>query len=178
MIEAAERWKLPLVFMTDTLGALPTLAAERRGQSRAIAKAITAAGSHPYPVISVIAGALGSGGGLATTPFGRHTVMLDSALAFVSEPRSMASILYNVANPTDEQVSMTLETVRASAADLQAQGLVDTVVADSDNPYRTAADLRKSIIEGLEKQQGKSPRRLRAETDKQLTPKMIGRSGK
>ena len=90
----------------------------------------------------------------------------------------MASILYNVANPTDEQVSMTLETVRASAADLQAQGLVDTVVADSDNPYRTAADLRKSIIEGLEKQQGKSPRRLRAETDKQLTPKMIGRSRK
>ena len=178
MIEAAERWKLPLVFMTDTLGALPTLAAERRGQSRAIAKAITAAGSHPFPVVSVITGALGSGGGLATTPFGRHTVMLDSALAFVSEPRSMASILYSVANPTEEQVSMTLETVRASAADLQAQGLVDTVVTDSDNPYRTAADLRKAIIEGFENQQGKSPRRLRAETDKRLTPKMIGRDRK
>jgi len=84
----------------------------------------------------------------------------------------MASILYNVANPTDEQVSMTLETVRASAADLQAQGLVDTVVADSDNPYRTAADLRKSIIEGLEKQQGKSPRQLRAAADKRLATKM------
>lgn len=172
MIEAAERWKLPLVFMTDTLGALPTLAAERRGQSRAIAKAITAASSHPYPVISVITGALGSGGGLATTPFGRHTVMLDSALAFVSEPRSMASILYSVANPTEEQVSMTLETVRASAADLQAQGLVDTVVTDSDNPYKTVADLRKAIIEGFEKQQGKSPRQLRAATDKKLATKM------
>jgi len=172
MIEAAERWKLPLVFMTDTLGALPTLAAERRGQSRAIANAITAAGSHPYPVISVITGALGSGGGLATTPFGRHTVMLDSALAFVSEPRSMASILYSVANPTEEQVSMTLETVRASAADLQAQGLVDTIVADGENPYRTAADLRKAIIEGFENQQGKSPRQLRAATDKKLATKM------
>lgn len=172
MIEAAERWKLPLVFMTDTLGALPTLAAERRGQSRAIAKAITAASSHPYPVISVITGALGSGGGLATTPFGRHTVMLDSALAFVSEPRSMASILYSTANPTEEQVSMTLETVRASAADLQAQGLVDTVVTDGENPYRTAADLRKSIIEGFEKQQGKSPRQLRAMADKKLATKM------
>ncbi|HSW92629.1 MAG TPA: carboxyl transferase domain-containing protein [Patescibacteria group bacterium] len=178
MIEAAERWKLPIVFMTDTLGALPTLAAERRGQSRAIAEAIAAASSHPYPVISVITGALGSGGGLATTPFGRHTVMLDSALAFVSEPRSMASILYNTANPTDEQVSMTLETVRASAADLQAQGLVDTVVTDSNNPYQTVADLRRAIIEGFEKQVGKSPRRLRAETDKRLTPKMIGRSRK
>ena len=90
----------------------------------------------------------------------------------------MASILYSVANPTEEQVSMTLETVRASAADLQAQGLVDTVVTDGDNPYRTAADLRKAIIEGFEKQQGKSPRRLRAETDKRLTPKMIGRDRK
>lgn len=172
MIEAAERWKLPLVFMTDTLGALPTLAAERRGQSRAIAKAITAASSHPYPVISVITGALGSGGGLATTPFGRHTVMLDSALAFVSEPRSMASILYSVANPTDEQVSMTLETVRAAAGDLQEQGLVDTVVTDSENPYKTVADLRAAIIEGFEKQQGKSPRQLRAAADKRLATKM------
>ena len=177
MIEAAERWKLPLVFMTDTLGALPTLAAERRGQSRAIAKAITAASSHPYPVISVITGALGSGGGLATTPFGRHTVMLDSALAFVSEPRSMASILYSTANPTEEQISMTLETVRASATDLQTQGLVNTVVADSENPYQTAADVRKAIIDGFEKQQGKSPRQLRAETDKNLATRMtqVGR---
>lgn len=172
MIEAAERWKLPLVFMTDTLGALPTLAAERRGQSRAIAKAITAASSHPYPVVSVITGALGSGGGLATTPFGRHTVMLDSALAFVSEPRSMASILYSVANPTEEQVSMTLETVRAAAADLREQGLVDTVVTDSENPYKTVADVRAAIIEGFEKQQGKSPRQLRAAADKRLATKM------
>jgi len=173
MIEAAERWKLPLVFMTDTLGALPTLAAERRGQSRAIAKAITAASSHPYPVISVITGALGSGGGLATTPFGRHTVMLDSALAFVSEPRSMASILYSAAHPTEEQVSMTLATVRASAEDLRSQGLVDTIVTDSDNPYQTVANVRRAIIEGFEKQQGISPRQLRADADKRLATKMI-----
>jgi acetyl-CoA carboxylase carboxyl transferase subunit beta len=175
MIEAAERWKLPIVFMTDTLGALPTIAAERRGQSRAIAEAIAAAGSHPYPVISIITGALGSGGGLATTPFGRHTVMLDSALAFVSEPRSMASILYTTATPTDGQVEYTLEHVRPAAHDLQQQGLVDVVVSDSNNPYQTVADLRRAIIEGFEKQQGKSPRRLRAETDKRLMPKMIGR---
>lgn len=178
MIEAAKRWKLPIVFMTDTLGALPTLAAERRGQSSAIAKAIAAAGSYPYPVVSIITGALGSGGGLATTPFGRHTVMLDSALAFVSEPRSMASILYTTATPSEGQVEYTLEHVRPAAHDLHRQGLVHTVVSDSNNPYQTVADLRRAIIDGLEKQQGKSPRRLRAETDKQLTPKMIGRGRK
>lgn len=175
MIEAAERWQLPIVFLTDTLGALPSMAAERRGQSRAIAQAIKAAGSHPYPTISVVTGALGSGGGLATTPFGRQTIMLDSALAFVSEPRSMASILYNVANPTQEQIAMTLETVRATAADLQAQGLVDTVVYDGENPYRTVNDLRGAIINALEKQRGHGARKLRQIAAQRLTPKMISK---
>lgn len=175
MVRAAERWKLPVVFLTDTLGALPSMAAERRGQSRAIAEAIKAAGSHPYPTISVVTGALGSGGGLATTPFGRETIMLDSALAFVSEPRSMASILYAVANPSQEQVAMTLETVRATAADLQAQGLVDTIVQDDDNPYRTASNLREAIVDAYTKQRGLNARKLRQQAATRLSPKMISK---
>lgn len=172
MIEAAKRWKLPLVFMTDTLGALPTLAAERRGQSRAIANMITAASSYPYPVVSIITGALGSGGGLATTPFGRRTIAIGTSLAFVAEPQSMTTILYKNANPTQEQISMTLKTVRASAEDLKAQGLVDVIVEDSDNPYQTVADIRRGVISGIEEQQGKSPRQLRAEADRRLATKM------
>ncbi len=175
MLDAAERWKLPVVFFTDTLGALPTLAAERRGQSRAIAHLIRTAGSYPYPTVSVITGGLGSGGGLATTPFGRQTVMLDSALGFVSEPRSMASILYSEANPSDEQVAMTLETSRSSAEDLRRQGLVDTIVTDSDNPYETAQSIRQAIIDGYEKQRALSPRRLRALGAERLSPRMIGK---
>ena len=175
MLEAAERWKLPVVFMTDTLGALPTMGAERRGQSRAIAESIKSAGSYPYPTISVITGALGSGGGLGTTPFGRETIMFDSALAFVSEPGSMASILYNTAHPTNEQVAMTLETVRASATDLKADGLVDTVVTDADNPYETAASLRDAIVEAYRRQHGLTPRQLRARAANRLTPKMIAK---
>lgn len=175
MMQAAERWKLPIVFLTDTLGALPTMAAERRGQSRAIAESIRTASAHPYPTISIITGALGSGGGLASTPFGRQTIMLDSALAFVSEPRSMASILYNVANPTIEQIGMTLETVKASASDLRAQGLVDTIIADAENPHDTAAALRSAIIDALKQQQGISRRSLRAQAAGRLTPKMINK---
>ena len=176
MMEAAERWKLPIVFLTDTLGALPTIAAERRGQSRAIARAIKTAGSYPYPTISVITGALGSGGGLATTPFGRDTIMLDSALAFVSEPVSMASILYRTESPTLEQVAMTLETIKASAQDLRAQGLVDTIVDDGDNPYVTAQALRQAVVAAYEKQRRMSPRRLRRDAAARLTPKMISRN--
>src|SRR5699024_2093947 len=138
LIDAAERWELPIVFFTDTLGALPTMAAERRGQSRAIAQSVQRAAPHPYPTVSVITGAMGSGGRLATTPFGRETIMLDAALGCVSEPGSTATILYNASNPTVEQVAMTLETMKASATDLKAQGLVDTIVHDADDPHVTA----------------------------------------
>ena len=175
MMEAAERWELPIIFFTDTLGALPTMAAERRGQSRAIAQSIKKAASHPYPTVSVISGAMGSGGGLATTPFGRETIMLDSALGFVSEPRSTATILYAEANPSVEQVGMTLETMKASAEDLKAQGLVDTIVEDADSPYVTAHSLRQAIVEGFNQQQGLSPRRLRQKADDRLRPKTLGR---
>ena len=175
MMQAAQRWGLPIVFFTDTLGALPTMAAERRGQSRAIAQSIKTSASHPYPTVSVITGAMGSGGGLATTPFGRHTVMLDSALGFVSEPRSTATILYNEANPTVEQVAMTLETMRASADDLKAQGLVDTIVRDHPDPYETAQELRAAIIEGYNRQHGLTPRRLRQKADERLRPRTLGK---
>lgn len=175
MITAAERWELPVVFFTDTLGAMPSMAAERRGQSRAIAQSIKRAASHPYPTVSVITGAMGSGGGLATTPFGRETIMFDSALGFVSEPRSTASILYSVANPTIEQVGMTLETMKASALDLKAQGLVDTIVHDADNPAATARELRSAIIKGYNAQHGLNPRRLRRQADERLRPRTLGK---
>jgi acetyl-CoA carboxylase carboxyl transferase subunit beta len=175
MMQAAQRWGLPIVFFTDTLGALPTMAAERRGQSRAIAQSIKTSASHPFPTVSVIAGAMGSGGGLATTPFGRHTVMLDSALGFVSEPRSTATILYNEANPTVDQVAMTLETMRASADDLRHQGLVDTIVTDAEDPYRTAREVRTAIVEGYNRQVGLTPRRLRQKADERLRPRTLGK---
>lgn len=175
MMNAAQRWGLPIVFLTDTLGALPTMAAERRGQSRAIAQSIKTSASHPFPTVSVITGAMGSGGGLATTPFGRHTIMLDSALGFVSEPRSTATILYNEANPSVEQVAMTLETMRASADDLRAQGLVDTIVHDADDPYDTVRALREAIIDGYNRQHGLTPRRLRQKADERLRPRTLGR---
>ncbi|MFX0540011.1 carboxyl transferase domain-containing protein [Ornithinimicrobium sp. Y1847] len=175
MMDAADRWGLPIVFFTDTLGALPTMAAERRGQSRAIAQSIKKSASHPYPTVSIITGAMGSGGGLATTPFGRETIMLDSALGFVSEPRSTATILYNEANPTVDQVGMTLETMKASADDLKAQGLVDTIVHDGDDPYETSRALRAAIIEGYNKQHGLTPRRLRQKADERLRPRTLGK---
>jgi acetyl-CoA carboxylase carboxyl transferase subunit beta len=146
VLEMGERLGLPALFITDTLGARPTLESERRGQSRAIAKAILKGIDYSQPVITVVAGALGSGGGLATTPLADHVIMLEKAMAFVAEPRSAASILYKTATPTHEQVKVTVSTMRSTAADQLDLGLVDEVVAEDANPFVTAESLHASIL--------------------------------
>jgi acetyl-CoA carboxylase carboxyl transferase subunit beta len=146
ILELGERLGLPALFITDTLGARPTLESERRGQSRAIAKAILKGIDYSQPVITVVAGALGSGGGLATTPMADHVIMLEKAMAFVAEPRSAASILYKTPTPTHEQVKVTVSTMRSTAADQLDLGLVDEVVPEDANPYVTAELLHASIL--------------------------------
>ena len=110
MLEMGERLHLPALFVTDTLGAQPThsrasAAVELAGhRARRSCKGI----DYSEPVISLVAGALGSGGGLATTPMADHVIMLEKAMAYVAEPRSAASILYKTPNPTHDEVRITL----------------------------------------------------------------------
>jgi acetyl-CoA carboxylase carboxyl transferase subunit beta len=146
MLDIGERLGLPALFVTDTLGAKPTLESERRGQSRAIARSILKGIDYSEPVITVVAGALGSGGGLATTPMADHVIMLEKAMAFVAEPRSAASILYKTASPTHEQVKVTVSTMRSTAADQLDLGLIDEVVAEDPNPFVTIEHLHQAIL--------------------------------
>jgi acetyl-CoA carboxylase carboxyl transferase subunit beta len=146
MLDIGERLRLPAVFVTDTLGAKPTLESERRGQSRAIARSILKGIDYSEPVITVVAGALGSGGGLATTPMADHVIMLEKAMAFVAEPRSAASILYKTPNPTHDQVKVTVSTMRSTAADQLDLGLIDEVVPEDPNPFVTVEHLHQAIL--------------------------------
>jgi acetyl-CoA carboxylase carboxyl transferase subunit beta len=146
MLDIGERLGLPALFVTDTLGAKPTLESERRGQSRAIARSILKGIDYSEPVITVVAGALGSGGGLATTPMADHVIMLEKAMAFVAEPRSAASILYKTPAPTHEQVKVTVSTMRSTAADQLDLGLIDEVVSEDPNPFVTVEHLHHAIL--------------------------------
>ena len=146
LLDIGERLGLPAIFVTDTLGAKPTLESERRGQSRAIARSILRGIDYREPVITVVAGALGSGGGLATTPMADHVIMLEKAMAFVAEPRSAASILYKTPNPSHEQVKVTVSTMRSTAADQLDLGLIDEVVTEDANPFVTVENLHLAIL--------------------------------
>ncbi len=162
MLEMGERLHLPALFVTDTLGAKPTLESERRGQSRAIARSILKGIDYSEPVITLVAGALGSGGGLATTPMADHVMMLEKAMAYVAEPRSAASILYKTPSPTHDQVRMTLATMRSTAADQLSLGLIDEVVSEDPNPFVTVENVHRSILKSYAELKELSERKLRS----------------
>lgn len=79
-------------------------------------------------MISLVAGALGNGGGPATTPMADHVMMLEKAIAYVAELRSAASILYKTPDPSRDQIRTTLATMRSSAQDQLELGLIDEVI--------------------------------------------------
>jgi acetyl-CoA carboxylase alpha subunit/acetyl-CoA carboxylase beta subunit len=168
MLEMGERLHLPALFITDTLGAKPTLESERRGQSRAIARSILKGIDYSEPVISLVAGALGSGGGLATTPMADHVIMLEKAMAYVAEPRSAASILYKTPNPSRDEVRITLATMRSTAKDQLDLGLIDEVIPEDPNPFVTVERLNASIMKSYIELAQLSERKLRSRRQERI----------
>jgi acetyl-CoA carboxylase alpha subunit/acetyl-CoA carboxylase beta subunit len=168
MLEMGERLHLPALFVTDTLGAKPTLESERRGQSRAIARSILKGIDYSEPVITLVAGALGSGGGLATTPMADHVMMLEKAMAYVAEPRSAASILYKTPTPTHDQIRMTLATMRSTAQDQLSLGLIDEVIGEDPNPFVTVEQIHRAILKAYAELSALSERRLRSRRQERI----------
>jgi acetyl-CoA carboxylase carboxyl transferase subunit beta len=168
MLGLGERWELPVVFFTDTLGAKPTIAGEEQNQMFRIASAIARSLRYRYPVLTVVTGALGSGGGLTVGPNADWFAMLDRSLAFVAEARSAASILYKTSQPTREQVKETLATMRATAWDQKDLGLIDEVIAESPDPYVTAVNIHDALAHAYGELHGLSARQLRRRRDTRL----------
>lgn len=164
MLALGKRLGLPLILFTDTLGAKPTLEAEKQGQAREIAEAISAVDQYPNPVISVITGGLGSGGGLATS-IGDFTLMLEDAMLFVAEPEASASILYRTANPSTEDIMQTIKTMGATAKDQKRQGIVDEVIREGEK-QETVQAIREAIARSYTKIQDLSQEKLLERRDK------------
>lgn len=168
MLDAGERWKLPAVFLGDTLGAKPTLETEKNNQMRRIGDAILRPTTYKRPVITVVTGALGSGGGLAVAPNIDHFAMLADSFAFVAEPRSATSILYATAEPKKEQIMLTLSTMSATADDQYRLNLSDETIPVSQDPYQTARNVRNSIARAMLELQGLSDRHLRGRRERRI----------
>jgi acyl-CoA carboxylase subunit beta len=168
MLEFGKRLKLPVVFLTDTLGANPTLESEKAGQSERISRSILASIEYPYPAMSIIVGALGSGGGLATTPVGDYTAILENGMAFVAEPYSQTSILNNDANPSKEQVKYYLRQMKSTAQDQLRMGFVDEIIQEGENPHIMARNIYYGLAKSFIELQKHSAGRRMAKRDRKI----------
>lgn len=121
----AEKFNLPILFLIDTPGAFPGIAAEERGQSEAIAKNLYELSSLNTKTIAVVIGEGGSGGALAVGVSDRLAMMKYSVFSVIS-PEGCAAILWSDGSKSENAT----KAMKITAEDLKEQGLIDDVIEE------------------------------------------------
>jgi acetyl-CoA carboxylase carboxyl transferase subunit alpha len=150
LMQLADRFQLPVVTLVDTPGAFPGVQAEERGQAEAIARSTEQSLALKVPMVAVIVGEGGSGGAVAIAAANR-VLMFEHAVYSVISPEGCASILWRTADKAADAA----EAMRITAADLQALGVVDRVLAEpiggaQRDPEAAIGSLKGAVIEELD----------------------------
>jgi len=141
----AERFRLPIVTLIDTMGAYPGVGAEERGVAQAIADNILAMSEMRVPIVSVVIGEGGSGGALGIGMADRLCI-LEHAYYSVISPEGCAAILWKSADKKAEAANA----LKLTANNLLKMGIADEIVpepiggAHRDHKQMTAT--LKSVI--------------------------------
>lgn len=156
MLAFAERMGIPVVSLVDTFGAVPTIEAEQRGQSRAISDSLMAVHKYKKTFLTYIIGALGSGGGLAMTGLNEDVNMVEDGTAYVAEPGSATSILTGVVDPEPKVIARTMKTMRVTAQDQKELQIVDHVIpvgkiGPEAEPLVFVENIIQDVAENLER---------------------------
>ena len=157
MMKLAEKFDRPIFTLVDTPGAYPGIDAEERGQAEAIAVNLREMAKLRVPVIVTITGEGGSGGALAIG-VGDRISMLENAVYSVITPEGCAAILWKDA----KQASRAAASMKMTAQDLFALGLVDEVVPEPpdgahENWDAAAALLQESLKRALNLLENENP---------------------
>lgn len=160
LMQAAARFKAPVITLIDTPGAYPGLGAEERGQSEALARNILEMSALPTPIISVVIGEGGSGGALALGVADR-IVMFENSVYSVISPEGCAAILWKDASQRERAA----EALKLTADDLLRLGLVDEIVAEPVggahyDPEAAGESLRAALLKHLTELRKIRPERL------------------
>ncbi len=150
LLKTAERFKLPVVTLIDTMGAYPGVSSEERGQSEAIARNLFEMSQLEVPIVSVVIGEGGSGGALAIGVCDR-LLMLQYAVYSVISPEGCASILWKSADKKEAAA----EAMGLTAESLQELGLVDAVLPEPlggahRNHEAMGATLKSALLHHLD----------------------------
>ncbi len=125
LMDMADRFGLPVIFLVDTAGAYPGKGAEERGQSEAIARSTEKCLQIKTPLVSVIIGEGGSGGAVAFATSDR-LLMLEHSVYSVISPEGCASILWKDAGKMKDAA----EALHLTAQDMATLGVADEVISE------------------------------------------------
>lgn len=137
----AEKFSLPILFLIDTPGAYPGIAAEERGQSEAIARNLFEFANLKTPIIAVVIGEGGSGGALAIGVADKLAMMRNSVFSVIS-PEGCAAILWN--DPSKQEQAT--KAMKITADDLKSLNLIDDVI---EEPINGAHRDKESAVKAL-----------------------------
>jgi len=127
IMQMAEKFGFPVITFVDTPGAYPGIGAEERGQAEAIAYNLKTIARLKTPIINVIIGEGGSGGGLGIG-FGDSLLMLEYAFYSVISPEGCAAILWKDQGPS--AVEQAAENLGLRAQKLFELGIIDKIIPE------------------------------------------------
>ncbi len=150
VMKLAEKFKLPVITLIDTMGAYPGIGAEERGQGEAIARNLIGMASLEVPIIGAVIGEGASGGALGIG-LCDHFLMMENTWYSVISPEGCASILYRDAARAEDAA----DALKLIPDDLKKIGICDTIINEPDGGahrnFNASADLlQTALIESLD----------------------------
>ncbi len=163
VMQEAEKFGFPVVTLVDTPGAYPGIGGEERGQAEAIATNLKTLATLKVPIVSVVIGEGGSGGGLGIG-FGDQLMMLEYSFYSVISPEGCAAILWK----DQDAVEQAAENLGLRASTLLELGIIDRIIPEPPggahiDPEQTYRNVDKFLYQALKKLEGKPVDELLAE---------------
>jgi|TARA_B110000467_G_scaffold14473_1_gene12480 acetyl-CoA carboxylase carboxyl transferase subunit alpha len=145
LMKLAEKFKIPVLTIIDTIGAYPGLGAEERGQAEAIARNLFEMARLNVPVISIVIGEGASGGALGIGVADRLLCFENTWYSVIS-PEGCASILFRDATRAPEAA----DSMKVTAQDLYDMGIADKIIQEPEGGahlnYDESATIMKEVI--------------------------------
>jgi acetyl-CoA carboxylase carboxyl transferase subunit alpha len=163
VMRIAEKYGFPVLTFIDTPGAYPGIGAEERGQAEAIAYNLKVIARLRTPIINVVIGEGGSGGGLGIG-FGDALLMLENSFYSVISPEGCAAILWN----DQGMMEQAAENLGIRSQKLLELGIIDKIIPEPPggahiDPEQTFRNVDKVLSPTLKKLESKPIEELLSE---------------
>ncbi len=156
VMQEAEKFGFPVITLIDTPGAYPGIGAEERGQAEAIAYNLKTIALLKTPIINVVIGEGGSGGGLGIG-FGDQLMMLEHSFYSVISPEGCAAIVWKDQTAVEEAA----DNLGIRATTLLEFGIIDKIIPEPPggahiDPEQTFKNVDRHIYQALKTLESKS----------------------